>query len=59
VATRTPWDVTNDDQASLEMAVTDDAGFAIVFAGVLNLHSNAGKDNLGVCEIEPDRKSVV
>ena len=59
VATRTPWDVTNDDQASLEMAVTDDAGFAIVFARVLNLHSNAGKDNLGVCEIEPRSAKVL
>src|SRR5271170_3650208 len=39
-------------EAFLEMVVTDDAGFAIVFARVLNLHSNAGKDNRGVCEIE-------
>ena len=51
-ASLAPWDVTNHDHASLETAVTDDAGFALVSARVLNLHSNASKNDLGVCEIE-------
>jgi hypothetical protein len=52
VASRAAPDVPNYDQASLEMSVTDDPRFAIVFACVLDLNRNACEHRIGVAEIE-------
>ena len=52
MSSRTTWHVTHHDQASLKAAVTDDASFTIVSAGVLKFYGYARKDDRGVCEIE-------
>jgi hypothetical protein len=53
VTTRAPLDVSNHDQASLEMSVTDDPRFAVGFACVFNLNRNASKNCFGVLKIFP------
>ena len=44
--------VSNDYPAALKLAVTNNAGLAVVLACVLYFQSSAGKDNRGVLEIE-------
>jgi len=58
MACSAPRDVTEHHHASLEVAVADYAGFAVVRSRVFDLHRDTGKNNCGVGEVQAPTRSA-